>query len=584
MHNWEDQTMTDVKAAKKLAKAEKKREKLERAAKRPLNRFFHHIDRGSTTGREIGSGLLMCVLAVCGIFMNMQLVTQLLVSGSAAEAATADIAANGEIIAQYYFLSMIVSFIGTLAMGLIARLPLCQIPALGLSTVLISTLGIGSGMTYQNLLAVCFVSALIYTLVMAVPPVRKAIMKAIPQGVRRAAPAAVGLLLCFTMLQMTGLFQAGTTTLAVEGVNSTSINLKKWTGLLNDTTTSFSLFDFSTYNSLGYKGDSYYPWIQCAMIGAVVAVAAFFLLRKTKHPVGHSLILGTVAYFVAYLCTVVFYFSKNGSLQYEIDSLWGRLWMVGSEDAQHLHLSYILQNFSFGKVLSEGFDFTACTEAGGNVALLFISGVATFLLTGIAQTDAVVCDGQPANEETDKQLGLALVCNAGANILAPLAGISPVATSVSGVAAKRDGARSGLSAVVASLGMLVSAFVWIVPFIFATTTSYDLSFNLYGHYGVVLQLLTDCSFIVVDAVMAVVGLAMVMNAVKGGFERTDDLAVFAITAVGAVMTSNVAIGIALGTIAHVLTNLFDREERKLSVGNVAAAVVAVAVLVVLIML
>ncbi len=575
--------MTDVKAAKKLAKAEKKREKLERAAKRPLNRFFHHIDRGSTTGREIGSGLLMCVLAVCGIFMNMQLVTQLLVNGSATEAAVADIAANGEVIARYYFLSMIVSFIATLAMGLIARLPLCQIPALGLSTVLISTLGIGSGMTYQNLLAVCFVSALIYTVVMAVPMVRKAIMKAIPQGVRRAAPAAVGLLLCFTMLQMTGLFQAGTTTLTVQGVNSAAINMKKWTGLLNDTTTSFSLFDFSTYNALGYKGDSFYPWIQCAMIGAVAAVAAFFLLRKTKHPVGHALVLGTVAYFLAYLGTVVFYFSKNGALQYEIDSLWGRLWMVGSEDAQHLHLSYILQNISIGQVLKEGFDFTACTEAGGNVALLFVSGVATFLLTGIAQTDAVVCEGKD-DPEQEKQLGLALMCNAGANIIAPLAGVSPVATSVSGVAAKRDGARSGLSAVVASLGMLLSAFVWIIPFIFATTTSYDLSFNLYGHYGVVLQLLTDCSFIVVDAVMAVVGLVMVMNAVKGGFERTDDLAVFAITAVGAVMTSNVAIGVALGMIAHVLTNLIGRAERKLSVGNVIAAVAAAAVLVVMIKL
>lgn len=45
-------------------------------AKRPsvLNKYFHHIDRGSTTGREIGAGLLMCILGVCGMFINMQLI------------------------------------------------------------------------------------------------------------------------------------------------------------------------------------------------------------------------------------------------------------------------------------------------------------------------------------------------------------------------------------------------------------------------------------------------------------------------------------------------------------------------------
>ena len=572
--------MSEAKAVKKAAKLEKQRAKLERAAKRPLNRFFHHIDRGSTTGREIGAGILMCILAVCGIFMNMQLVTKLLVSGSVAEAAVTDIAANGEVIAQYYFLSMIVAFIGTLVMGVVARLPLCQVPSLGLSTVLISTLGIGAGLTYQNLLAVCLVSSLIYTALMVVPAVRKAIFRAIPQSVRRAAPAAVGLLLVFAMLQMTGLVQLSPTNVSIEGVNSSAIAMKRWTSPLNDQVSSFGLFDFKLYNDLGYKGDSFFPWIQCAMIGAAVAFAAFLLLRKSERPVWYSLIIGTLAFFIGYLTHVVFYVSKNGAIQYELDSLWGRLWMVGSEDAQQLHLSYILQNLSLGKVLEEGFDFTAFTEAGGNVANLFITGIATFLLTGITQADAVLSYETPANE---KEMGLALVCNAGMNIVAPLAGVSPVAVSVSGAAAKRDGARSGLSAVIASLGMLISAFVWIIPFLFATTTNYDVSFNLYGHYGVVLQRLTDCSFIVVDAVMALVGLAMAMNAVKGGFERTDDMAVFGVTVVGAVMTSNLALGVALGTAAHLLANIFD-SERKLTLGNILAGLVGIAVSVLLILM
>ena len=570
--------MSEAITAKKAAKLEKKQAKAERAARRPLNRFFHHIDRGSTTGREIGSGLLMCVLAVCCIFMNMQLVSKLLISNGSVEA-TIETAANCEVIARYYFLSMVVAFIGTLAMGLIARLPICQIPSLGLSTVLISSLGIGAGLSYQNLLAVCLVSSLVYTVLMAVPAVRRAIFKAIPAGVRRAAPAAVGLLLVIVMLQMTGIVQLGATELTIEGVNTSAINMKKWTGVLNDNVSLFSLFDFKTYHSLGYKGDSYYPWIQCAMIGALSAFAGYLLTKKSRHPVWYSLLIGTVAYFLSYLGLVVFYVGRNGAIQYDLGSLWGRLWMVGSEDAQHLHLGQIFQNLAPRQVLREGFDFTAFIEAGGNVALMFATGIVTFLLTGMTQADAVLT----VNEADEKETGRALLCNAGANIVSSLAGVTPMTISISSVGAHRDGARSGLSSVVASLGMLVSAFIWIVPFFFATTTSYDLEFNLYGHYGVVLQMLTDCSFIVADAVMAILGLSMVMTSVQGGFDRADDRVVFAATVLAALATSSIAIGAAIGIIAHLLCSLFDRE-RQLTIGNIIAAMLAIGAMVVLVVL
>lgn len=564
--------MTEAKAAKRAAKLEKRQQRLERAASRPLNRFFHHIDRGSTTGREVGSGVLMAILAVCGVFMNMQLVTGLLVTGPAAEAAVTDIASNGEIIAQFYCISMLVAFLGTLAMGLFARLPLSQIPSLGLSTVMISTLGIGAGLTYANLLAVCFVSALVYVALMAVPAVRRAILRAIPAGVRRAAPAAVGLMLFFTMMQMTGIAQSGATDIAVQGVNASAINMKRWTGLLSEHVTGFRLFDFKGYNALGYKGDSYYPWIQSAMLGAVAVFVFYLLLRRTKHPVGYALLAGTGVYFLFYLTNVVFYAGKNGSIQYELDSLWGRLWMVGSEDAQQLHLPLVFRSFSPGAALRQGFDFTAYTEAGGSVAGLFATGVATFLLTNLAQTDAVAASVEPADE---RALGRALLCNAGMNVLAPLAGISPVAVDASGVAGKRDGARSGLSAVAASLVMLVSAFVWIIPFLFCTTTSYDLAFNLYGHYGAVLQLMADCSFIVVDGVMALVGLMMAMDAVRGGFARDEERMSFAATVAGALLAGNLAFGVGLGLAAHLAASL-PEGKRSLTASNLLAAAIGLA--------
>ena len=138
-----------------------KPEKKHSGLSRILNKYFHHIDRGGSMKSEITAGCLMCILSVCGMFMNMQLITTMTVSGPYAGATVEQIAANGEIIAGTYFISMLIAFLGSLAIGLIARLPLVQVSGLGLSTVMISLVGTKSGLTYYNLLAVCFVSAIL---------------------------------------------------------------------------------------------------------------------------------------------------------------------------------------------------------------------------------------------------------------------------------------------------------------------------------------------------------------------------------------------------------------------------------------
>lgn len=564
------------KEDRRIQKREKRARRLEKAAEGPLNRFFHHIDRGSTLGREIAAGILVCILSVCGIFMNVQLVSTLLVSGDAASASVSDIAANGEIICRLYLFSMLTAFAGSLVMGLVARLPLVQIPSMGMTVVLISTLGIGSGLTWQNLLALCFVSSLVYLVIAAIPQINRAVLRAIPAGVRRAAPALLGLLLAFVCLQMTGIVQLGDTAIAVQGVNSAAINLKKFPSALNENVMGFSAFDVGSYISLSYKGDSFFPWILCAMGGAVTAMVIYLLTRKTKHPMLYSLLGGTLGFFIGYLTQVVFYVGKNGSINYELDSLWGRLWMVGSEDAQHLHLGYILHNLELGKVFSEGFDFTAFTEAGGNVAALFGTAVLTFLFLNLSFLEAAV-------DENEKNTGLVLLCNAGLNLLSPIVGSAPVSVTALNAAAKRDGGRSGITAIVASVGFLISSFVWLIPFLFCTTTSYDIVFNLYGHYGTVIQMMTEnTSFLVVDGVMILAGLYLLAGSVKDGFPAGGETAVFLATVLCGFLLMNPAFGMAAGMITHLLVSIFDRD-RKLTPGNLAAAVVSLGLVVLTVM-
>ena len=554
-----------TKEQKREKRTSAQEKKFERSKRSLLNRYFHHVDHGSTTGREIMAGLLLCILCVCAIFMNMQLITSMMVSGPAAAANSTELAANGEIIASQYFWSMIIAFIGSLAIGLVARLPLTQIPSLGLSTLLISALGIGMNLTYANLLAVCFISSIVYAVIAAVPAVRSAVLKAIPAPVRKAAPVALGMIVVFIAMQLTGIVSMGTTNIAAYGAG-TEINAKKMSGL-QSSVMAFRLFDFSTYNSVGYKGDSYYPLIQISMVSAAIALATFVLLRKTKRPVMHALMIGTLTYFVWMLLTVVFYKTKNGAWKYSLDVLWGRLWMVGSEDAQHLHLANIFRSLNLGSVFTEGFDFSAYTQAGGSVITLFASGILTFLFANLTVTGAV------AHDADDKETGLAMICNAGINVLAPLVGVTAVAVTPLNEAGRRDGAKSGLASVIASLGFLASAFVWLVPFFFSTTSSYNIQFNMYGHYGTSMQMFSESGFIVVDAVMALVGLCMAASALKDGIGEGKDAAAFVATIAGTLLLSSLPLGVAAGMTVYALANALDRE-RSLTIGQLCGGVVS----------
>lgn len=558
--------MSEARASRRAQKAQKLERKQARRAASPLNRFFHHVDRGSTTSREVMGGLLTCILCVCGIFMNLQLITAMLISGPASTASITEIAANGEIIARQYFLSMLLAFAGSLAIGLIARLPLAQIPSLGLSTVMISTLGIGTGLTWQNLLAVCLVSSVVYTVIAAVPTLRRAVLKAIPRPVRQAAPVALGLLVVFVAMQLTGLVSLGDSAVVNYGTGTLITRMEDQQAAVQ----TFRLFDFATYNSLGYKADSFYPLLQACLLGVLAAFAAFLLLRRTRRPVFHALMIGTVVYFLLMLLQVVVEM-KRGKLNFNLDPLWGRLWMVGSEDAQHLHLEAILRSLNLGEVFTRGFDFSAYTEAGGNVLMLFGTGVLTFLFANIATVDAMT------REDEEKQAGLTMLVNAGANVLAPICGVSALSVTPLNAAARRDGARSGLSAVVAALGFLVSAFVWVVPFVFSTTSSYDIQFNLYGHYGTSMQLFTESSFIVADGVMAIAGLCLIAGALKHGIGEGRNAAVFLVTVLTALLLNSLALGVAAGIVSHVLTNLTD-PERELTYGHIGAAICGIALM------
>lgn len=527
-----------------------------------LNRFFHYADRGGTLGGEIAAGLGIFFLSACGIFINMQLIAKLTISGAYSTANISQIAANGEIYAQNYFVSMLLAFAGSLLIGLVARLPLVQTAGLGLSTVLVSMVGTGTGLTYYNLLAVCFFSAILYAAVVCIPGVNKALFNAVPNPVRRALPAAAGLMMAWIAMQLTGLVS----------VNGSSLSIYGTGAVLEQASDSVALPGLVSFGSYSYATDKFHPLLLVCALSVVVTFAAWLLLRRSKRPYLFSLLTGTVFFLVVSICAVGIDWK---TFNFSMDFLWGRLWMVGSEDAMHTHLSPVLSNLNLGRVFSEGLDFSAYTENGGSVPMLLVTGVLTFLAVYLFDAEATlrcVADSTGAfSADGQEGVRLAMACNAGMNILAPLAGGAPVSISKTSCAGAEDGARSGLASVVASIGFFISAFVWIVPFLFATITSYDITFNLYGHYGAVLQLLCECSFAVADTVMVIVGLSMITRAARLDWTNTMESIPFTVTVAAAFFLSNLACGAAAGIVAYLLLCAGARGEKPSPVQLIGGA-------------
>lgn len=200
-------------------------------------------------------------------------------------------------------------------------------------------------------------------------------------------------------------------------------------------------------------------------------------------------------------------------------------------------------------------DFSAYTAAGGNVILLVVGCVLTFTVMSLSDALAV-SDASAASSKSYGQGGreeqAALMCNAGMNIVAPLVGATPVAIGAESYAGTEDRARSGLSSCVAAIGFLVNAFFMLMPFLFITVTSYDVTWNMVGHYGFCLQLLCEDAFSVADMVMVLVGLNMATRSLDIDWHKFSDVSALLGTVAGTFCSSNIAVGLACGTLAYVL--------------------------------
>ena len=154
-----------------------------------MEKFFKLKEHNTTVKTEIVGGLTTFFAMAYIIFVNPSFLTATGMDQTAVMLATCVSAA-----------------IGTFLTAFLANVPFAQAPGMGLNAFFTYTICLGMGYTWQQGLAIVFISGLIF-LAVAVSPLRSKIIESIPAPLKAAISAGIGLFIC-----LIGLLNAGIVT------------------------------------------------------------------------------------------------------------------------------------------------------------------------------------------------------------------------------------------------------------------------------------------------------------------------------------------------------------------------------------
>lgn len=299
------------------------------------------------------------------------------------------------------------SFIGTMAMALLANYPFALAPGLGLNAYFAYTVCGAMGYSWQIALLAVFVEGLIF-IVLSVTNVREAIFNAIPIQLKRGVSVGIGLFVAFIGFQNAGL-------------------------IVNSDATLVTVIDFTAdFHTAG--------------ICAVLAVIGTFIIAILHiKGVKGSILIGIFAtWILGILCQVT------------------GLYTVTPE-AGFYSLLPSWSSFSLGAI---GLTFGQCFTADfSSIRILdFVVIVFAFLFVDIFDTlgTLIGCANKANMLDKDGKLPRikqALLADAVATSAGAVLGTSTTTTFVESSAGVAEGGRTGLASVVTGLLFLVSVFL-----------------------------------------------------------------------------------------------------------------------------
>lgn len=152
--------------------------------------YFGIDKHGSTIKREILAGFTTFISMAYILFVNPTVLGATHMDKGAVFTATA-----------------LASAFGCLMMGLYAKYPIATAPGLGVNAFFAYSVVIGMGIPWQTALAGVFVAAIIFLLI-TVFKLREMIIDSIPQDLKYAISAGIGLFIAFIGMKSAGIIVA----------------------------------------------------------------------------------------------------------------------------------------------------------------------------------------------------------------------------------------------------------------------------------------------------------------------------------------------------------------------------------------
>jgi adenine/guanine/hypoxanthine permease len=188
-----------------------------------IERYFELEKHGTTVRTEVVAGATTFLAMAYIVFVNQFYL--------------GDIAGMDK--GAVFVATALAAAIGTMIMGVWAKLPIAQAPGMGLNAFFAFTVVLGLGISWQTALAGTMVSGLVF-LLLALTGVRKLVIDAIPVQLKLAVGAGIGLFIAFIGLKAAGIvvespattvtlgdLREPTTALAILGIIVTAVLLAR---------------------------------------------------------------------------------------------------------------------------------------------------------------------------------------------------------------------------------------------------------------------------------------------------------------------------------------------------------------------
>ena len=372
-----------------------------------LDRTFKLSENGTTVRTEVIAGLTTFMAMVYILMVNAGMFSD--------PYGTGDLL--GVSYGAIYIATALSAIIGTVLIGLLAKLPLAQASGMGLNAFFVYTCVDAMGFTYANALVFVLIDGVVFVL-LTVTGLRKKIFDAIPKAVRVAIPAGIGLFIAFIGAQNAKLVVADSST----GVAMGSMNLlnKSWGEVM-------------------------------PLIVTIIGLIAIAIMsqKKIKGAIFYGIIGSTILYYLLGLTT--------GMYDTLTVSIGNPLSAFGEWADQ-----------SLVKVFTEGFDFSGYLATEGNnvgsLILLLITSSLAFCIVDMFDTlgtlygacargNMLTAEGEVPN------MNRAMLADAIATCTGAVCGTSTVTTFVESSAGIAEGGRTGLTSMVVALGFVVAMFL-----------------------------------------------------------------------------------------------------------------------------